>query len=112
MSATVTCKPGQQVELGRYETPTGTRALVGRRIDGVVHVYDFAVGDPARAYFVEAGFESKTELAALVADYLRQARLLGACPMGRDGLDHIAGEPNRRSSTFHTYDRAPARRAA
>jgi hypothetical protein len=111
MSA-VTCKPGQQVELGRYETPTGTRALVGRRIDGVVHVYDFAVGDPARAYFVESGFESKAELAALVADYLRQARLLGDCPMGRDGLDHIAGEPNRRLSTSHTSDSTPAQRAA
>jgi hypothetical protein len=112
MSATVTFKPGQQVELGRYETPTGTRALVGRRIDGVVHVYDFAIGDPARAYFVEAGFESRVELAVLVSDYLRQARLLGACPMGRDGLDHIAGEPYRRSSTSHTSDSALAKKAA
>jgi hypothetical protein len=92
------CKPGQQVELGRYGTETGTRTLVGRRIDGVVHVYDFAVGDPGRAYFVEAGFESKAELAALVADYLRQARLLGTCPMGVGGLDHIAGERERDES--------------
>jgi hypothetical protein len=87
------CKPGQQVELGRYETSAGTRALVGRRIDGVVHVYDFAVNYPRRAYFVEAGFESRAELAVLVADYLDQARSFGACPMGRDGLDHIVGCP-------------------
>jgi hypothetical protein len=112
MSITASCKPGQQVELGRYQTDTGPRALLGRRIEGVVHVYDFAVGDPGRAYFVEAGFESKAELAALVADYLRQARLLGDCPMGRDGLDHIAGEPYRRSSTSHTSESALAKKAA
>jgi hypothetical protein len=112
MSTSVSCKPGQQVELGRYEAETGTRALVGRRVDGIVHIYDFAVEQPNRAYFVEAGFESKAELAALVADYLRQARLLGACPMGRAGLDQIAGGPNRHPSTSHTHESAPARSAA
>jgi hypothetical protein len=104
-------KPGQQVELGRYETPTGTRALVGRRIDGVVHVYDFAVNRPKRAYFVEAGFESRAELAVLVADYLDQARLLGACPMGKDGLERIAG-PNRRPSASPLHESATARKVA
>jgi hypothetical protein len=106
------CKPGQQVELGRYETETGTRALVGRRIDGVVHVYDFAVCQPSRANFVEAGFESKAELAVLVTDYLRQARLLGVCPMGKDGLDHIAGGPNRPPRTSYPHERETTRQAA
>ena len=92
MSTTATRKPGQQVELGRYPTPNGTRVLVGRRIDGVVHVYDFAVDHPNRACFVEAGFESKAELAVLVADYLRQAALLGGSPMGPRGRDQIASD--------------------
>jgi hypothetical protein len=106
MSATIVCKPGHQVELGRYETPTDTRALVGRRIDGVVHVYDFAVGEPGRAYFVEAGFESKAELAALVADYLSQARLLGDSPMGQRGLRQIAGGSNGVEPASQRSDRA------
>lgn len=106
------CKPGQQVELGRYETETGSRALVGRRIDGIVHIYDFAVDDPGRAYFVEAGFESKAELAALVADYLRQGRLLGTCPMGKRGLEQIAGGPNRPPRTSYPRESETTREAA
>jgi hypothetical protein len=106
------CKPGQQVELGRYETEAGTRALVGRRIDGVVHIYDFAVDQPKRAYFVEAGFDSKAELAATIADYLRQARLLGGSPMGPEGLRHLSGGPNQRPRTSHPHEQAAAKRAA
>jgi hypothetical protein len=106
------CKPGQQVELGRYETESGTRALVGRRIDGIVHIYDFAIGQPSRAYFVEAGFESKAELAAVVADYLSQARLLRASPMGRRGLEHIAGGPNQPPRTSYPRESETTREAA
>lgn len=89
--ATATTEPqtGRQVEIGRYEVPEGTRVLTGRRIEGVVHVYDFPVDHPGRGYFVEKGFETRAELAVLIADYRRQAQLLRGCPMGPDGLVQI-----------------------
>lgn len=78
------CKP---VELGGYETPEGPRVLIGRRIEGEVHVYDAPRSRRGRRYFVEAGFESKAELAVLVADYRHQAERVGTCPMSREGLE-------------------------
>jgi hypothetical protein len=81
VTATAAPPSGRQVELGRYEVPQGTRVLTGRRIDGVVHVYDFPVDHPGRGYFVEKDFESRAELALLIADYRRQAERIGACPM-------------------------------
>lgn len=87
MSATATkCKPGQRVELGRYEIPGEQRVLVGRRVEGKVCVYDYPLGRQGRRYFVERGFDSKAELALLVADYRRQAERLGACPMSREAI--------------------------
>jgi hypothetical protein len=78
---------GKQVELGRYDIPSGERVLVGRRIDGVVHVFDRPQDGRGRRYFVEAGFRSLAELAVLLADYRRQAARLGACPMCREAID-------------------------
>jgi hypothetical protein len=78
---------GRAVELGHYETPEGPRVLVGRRIEGEVQVFDAPRSRRGRRYFVEAGFESKAELAVLVADYRRQAERLGACPMSPGALD-------------------------
>jgi hypothetical protein len=40
-----------------------------------------------RRYFVERGFESKAELAVLIADYRREAQRLGACPMSREAIE-------------------------
>lgn len=82
---------GNAVELGRYETDLSEeRILLGRREGGEVCVYDAALGEASeRTYRVEAGFESKAELAMLVYDYLRQARLFGSCPMGPRALDLI-----------------------
>jgi hypothetical protein len=74
-----------RVELGRYEIAEGERILVGRRIDGEIFVYDHPVG-PGRPYFVERGFESKAELAVLLADYRRRAAELGTCPMSAEAL--------------------------
>ena len=34
----------------------------------------------------QAGFESKGELAILIADYRRQAEQLGVCPMSREAI--------------------------
>lgn len=79
-------------KLGRYETALGEeRVLLGRREDGEVSIYDAPTGEAVeRTFFVERGFESKAELAMLVRDYLRQAELLGSCPMGPRAIRVIA----------------------
>lgn len=80
------------VELGRYETDLREeRILLGRREGGEVCVYDAPLGEASeRTYRVESGFESNAELAMLVRDYLRQARLFGSCPMGPRAIRLIA----------------------
>ena len=82
---------GAPCELGRYATAEQARVLVGQRIDGVVHVFDWPTAGRGRRYHVEAGFESKAELAVLVADYRRTAERLGACPMSRAAIDRACG---------------------
>jgi hypothetical protein len=87
MSATaVQSDTPQLAVLGRYAVPEEGRVLVGRRIEGEVYVYDYPVDGRGRRYFVERGFESKGELAVLIADYRRQAQRLGACPMSREAI--------------------------
>jgi hypothetical protein len=82
MSATATQSNSVQLNvLGRYRTPEGGRVLVGRRIEGHVYVYDYPESGNGRRYFVEKGFQSKGELAVLIADYRRQAERVGTCPM-------------------------------
>lgn len=91
MSAT-TIQPTQaQLNvLGHYTVPDEARVLVGRRIDGEVYVYDYpAEGSRGRRFFVESGFESKAELAVLVADYRRQAGRLCACPMSTEAIKRL-----------------------
>lgn len=73
--------------LAHYNVPDEARVLLGRRIEGKVYVYDYPSQGTGRRYFVEAGFESKAELAVLLADYRRQARRLGACPMSREAIE-------------------------
>lgn len=78
---------GSPTELGRYETSDGERRIiVGRRVEGLVCVFDVAATDRTRGYRVDAGFASWRELAALVADYRLQAERLGRCPMSRAGI--------------------------
>lgn len=84
---------GQLHELGRYTLPGEERVLLGRRIDGIVHVLDWPAADPGRRYHVEAGFESKSELAVLVAEYRRRAEDLGVCPMSRQAIDLVLSGP-------------------
>jgi hypothetical protein len=93
MSATTVTpsRTGQLVELGRYATDIREqRVIVGRRVDGVVRVFDLPVDGRGRSYQVESGFESYRELAALVADYKRQALRLGEWPMTRRALRRLA----------------------
>jgi hypothetical protein len=82
---------GQPCELGRYAVPDGARVLVGQRIDGVVHVFDWPAAGRGRRFHVEAGFESKAELAVLLADYRRLAERLGVCPMSRAAIERGCG---------------------
>lgn len=91
MSATATqSSPSQLCRLGH--TPFPTKAvLVGRRIDGVVHVYDYPHDGHGRPYFVEAGFESKAELAVLIADRRRQAEPCASCWVLRRGYTSFDG---------------------
>lgn len=84
---------GGLCELGRYSVPDEARVLVGQRIDGVVHVFDWPAAGPGRRYHVEAGFESKAELAVLVAEYRRRAESLGVCPMSRAAIDRVLSPP-------------------
>lgn len=88
MSATaVQSSPTQLNVLGRYSVSDEARVLIGRRIDGEVFVYDYPSDGHGRRYFVESGFESKAELAVLLADYRRQAERLGACPMSCEATE-------------------------
>lgn len=88
MSTTPTqAGPGLLHVLGRYVASGEARVLVGRRIEGEVHLYDYPADGDGRRNFVEKGFETKAELAVLIADYRRRAERLGACPMSREAAD-------------------------
>jgi hypothetical protein len=78
---------GQLYELGRYALPGEARVLLGRRVDGVVHVLDWPLHGHGRRYHVEAGFGSKAELAVMVAEYRRRAQRLGVCPMSGEAIE-------------------------
>lgn len=71
---------GQRVRLAHYDTDTGTRVLIGQRIDGTVHVFDEPTTN-GPTFHVEAGLESKAALDALITDYLAKAKRIGYAPM-------------------------------
>lgn len=94
MSATaIQSQPAQLHELGHYSLSEEARVLVGRRIEGTVFVYDYPRDGHGRRYFVESGFESKAELAVLLADYRREAERLGVCPMSGEAVDRALELP-------------------
>jgi hypothetical protein len=93
---TTTDRKHQTVELGRYVTARGEeRMLVGRRgRDGLIRLFDLPrPGDRSRgrSYFVEAGFDSKAELAIFRRRYLEDADVLGDSPMSPAAIDRIVG---------------------
>ena len=80
---------GQRTELARYTVAEGERILYGRRIDGIVRLTDQPGSQGGRAYLVERGLDTKSELDALIADYLQQAIKLdnpplAICPLEAD----------------------------
>ena len=87
-------------ELGHYMVPDESHVLVGRVIEGELHIFDQPMNRSGRRYFVEAGFESDEELAVLLADYRRQAQRLGACPMSREAIGRaVTMDPAAESSS-------------
>ena len=84
---------GQRTELARYTISEGERILYGQRIDGIVRVIDRPAGQGGRAYLVERELETKSELDALIADYLHQATKLdnpplAVCPLENNPEDN------------------------
>ncbi len=78
---TTTTAAGQRVELARYDSDTGTRLLIGQRIDGIVHVFDEPASGNQPTFTVETHLDTNSELQALVDDYLAKAKRLGYSPM-------------------------------
>ena len=78
---------GKRTELARYTVAEGERILYDQRIDGIVRITDRPAGQGGRAYLVERGLETKTELDALVADYLQQATKLDCPPLASCPLE-------------------------
>lgn len=72
---------GRTIELASYESDTGPRRIVGQRIDGTVQLRDEPTNVPGRVFVIEDGLHAKSELDAIVADYLRRAKQLGYPPM-------------------------------
>jgi len=97
-----TTQKSQTVELGRYFTARGEeRILAGRRgSDGVVRVFDLPMADDrlrGRSYFVEAGFESRAELAIFRRRYLEDAERFGVSPMSRQAIEQIVANTDGRA---------------
>ena len=72
---------GKRTKLGSYLVGGGRRVIIGQRIDGVVRISDCPDGNAGRSYLIERGLETKAELDAVVADYLKRAAELHAIPM-------------------------------
>jgi hypothetical protein len=64
---------GPKVELARYRTSTEERIVFGQRVDGVARVIDKPAATNGRSFLVERGLSSKSELEALVRDYVAQS---------------------------------------
>lgn len=78
---------GKRTELARYTVTEGERILYGQRVDGVVRVTDRPARAGGRAYLVERGLQTKSELDALIADYLAQAQRADAPPLAHCPVD-------------------------
>ena len=99
---TTETKTGQAVEIARYYTVRGEeRLLIGRRGDDeVVRLFDVPGPDDrlrGHSYFVEAGFESKRELAIFRRRYLEDAERIGDSPMSKAAIDAIVDPPEAMS---------------
>jgi hypothetical protein len=79
----------EPVELARYAIAAGERVIYGQRIRGVVRLADVPAEGRGRRYLIERKLTSRSELEAIVADYLDQAARWDAIPAaGPCGLAH------------------------
>ena len=85
----MTPQVGPLTELARYTIPAGERVIYGQRVDGVVRLVDRPAAPGGRAYLIERGLETKSELDALIADYLTSAQRLQAPPMAESPVDRF-----------------------
>ena len=63
--------------------------IYGQRVDGVVRVVDRPAAPGGRAYLIERGIETKSELDALITDYLTTSQRLNAIPMSESPVDRF-----------------------
>lgn len=80
-------KVGERTELARYATPAGQRVVYGQRVEGLVRVTDRPSSPGGRSYLIERELQTKSELNALVTDYLATAQRLQAVPMNEVPLE-------------------------
>jgi hypothetical protein len=85
----MTPQVGPRTELARYTVPAGERVIYGQRVDGNVRVVDRPAAPGGRAYLVDRGLETKSELDALIADYRATAERLQAIPMSESPVDRF-----------------------
>lgn len=74
-------------ELGRYRVSSGSRLVVGRRTSSAgTEIVDLPLDGTGPTYLVDRGLHEPDAIAALVEDYLGQARSLDACPMSAEAI--------------------------
>jgi hypothetical protein len=71
---------GERTRLGSYQLAGERRVIIGQRVDGA-RISDCPDGTAGRAFLIERDLETKAELDAVVADYLKRATELQAVPM-------------------------------
>jgi hypothetical protein len=80
VSATISRRTGDRVELGRYWITRGERVIYGQRLLGVVRVVDVPAAGRGRRYVIERELTRMAEVEAIVADYLHQAAIWNEIP--------------------------------
>jgi hypothetical protein len=85
----MTPQVGPRTELARYTVPAAERVIYGQRVDGIVRLVDRPAAPGGRAYLIDRGLETKSELDALIADYLTSAQRLNAIPMSESPVDRF-----------------------
>lgn len=86
----------RQIELARYRVGATERVLVASGPAGSIRITDRPASGLGRRYLVDSKLESLAEYEPWLADYLDQARRLGACPMARTAIRRMLGEGARQ----------------
>lgn len=83
----------EPTELARYAVTGEERVLHAQRVSGFTSVTDDPAGPDGRSYLVEGDVELEAPgvLAALIADYLAQARALDQVPMASGAIRQMLG---------------------